>query len=353
VDNTADSAKPVSTAQQTALDGKQTLDSDLTAIAALTTTATGRSLLEAADAAAIRTIASAQPSDADLTTIAGLTATTDNFIQAKSSAWASRTPAQVKTDLALVKGDVGLGNVDNVQQQPIDTDLTTIAGLTATTDNFLQAKSSAWASRTPAQVKTDLAINNVDNTSDAGKPVSTAQQTALDLKAPITSVPNASYRTLMDSSGSHIAARTNSTYGLGHGDPAAITGVGTLYPLNTIYIDDADYPTLNGVAPKLRIRAQIYVNDVAPTGNYTVGLHPVTRPGTSGSAGVLIYTIGAAVSGSTAVVNTPAVDSSNMLVGSDFAVPADGHYILGFVSTATVATSSHLHISATLQMRNA
>jgi hypothetical protein len=40
--------------------------------------------------------------------------------------------------------------------QPLDSDLTTIAGLTATTDNFLQAKSSAWASRTVAQVSADL-----------------------------------------------------------------------------------------------------------------------------------------------------------------------------------------------------
>ncbi len=40
--------------------------------------------------------------------------------------------------------------------QPLDSDLTTIAGLTATTDSFMQAKSSAWASRTVAQVSTDL-----------------------------------------------------------------------------------------------------------------------------------------------------------------------------------------------------
>lgn len=71
--------------------------------------------------------------------------------------------------------------------QPLDSDLTTIAGLTATTDNFIVSVSSAWASRTPAQVKTTLALNNVDNTSDANKPVSTAQQTALDLKANIAS----------------------------------------------------------------------------------------------------------------------------------------------------------------------
>ncbi len=54
-----------------------------------------------------------QPLDSDLTTIAGLTATTDNIIQSKAGAWASRTVAQFKTDLTLVKADVGLGNVDN------------------------------------------------------------------------------------------------------------------------------------------------------------------------------------------------------------------------------------------------
>lgn len=83
---------------------------------------------------------------------------------------------------------------DLAGKQPLDSDLTTIAGLTATTDNFMIAASSAWASRTPAQAKTSLALvkgdvglGNVDNTSDANKPVSTAQQAALDLKAPLAS----------------------------------------------------------------------------------------------------------------------------------------------------------------------
>lgn len=49
-------------------------------------------------------LAGKQPLDADLTTLAGLTATTDNFIVAVSSAWASRTPAQVRTTLGLVIG---------------------------------------------------------------------------------------------------------------------------------------------------------------------------------------------------------------------------------------------------------
>lgn len=154
VDNTSDANKPVSTATQTALDLKQPLDSDLT-------------------------------------TIAGLTATSDNFMVAASSAWASRTPTQAKTSLSL-------GNVDNTSdaskpvstatqtaldlKQPLDSDLTTIAGLTATTDNFMVSASNAWASRTPTQAKTSLSLGNVDNTSDANKPISSATQTALDAK---------------------------------------------------------------------------------------------------------------------------------------------------------------------------
>lgn len=42
--------------------------------------------------------------------------------------------------------------------QPLDTDLTTIAGLTATTDNFIVSVASAWASRTPAQVNAILPV---------------------------------------------------------------------------------------------------------------------------------------------------------------------------------------------------
>jgi trimeric autotransporter adhesin len=48
-------------------------------------------------------------------------------------------------------------------KQPLDSDLTTIAGLTATTDNFIQAKAGAWASRTVAQVKTDLGLTGTNS----------------------------------------------------------------------------------------------------------------------------------------------------------------------------------------------
>jgi hypothetical protein len=114
------------------------------------------------------------------------------------------------SSLAIAKAQAGLGNVDNTSdankpvstatqtaldtKQASDADLTAIAGLSPSNDDILQRKAGAWTNRTPAQVKTDLALakgdvglGNVDNTSDANKPVSTATQTALDAKAALAS----------------------------------------------------------------------------------------------------------------------------------------------------------------------
>jgi hypothetical protein len=149
-----------SSADTTSIDYKvanrQPLDSDLTAIAALSTTSFGRSVLALADAAALRTLAglgtaavsntgdfdaagaaaaaqaASQPLDSDLTTIAGLTATTDNMIQSVGGAWASRTPTQVKAALAIAESDVTNLTTDLAAKQPLDSDLTAIAALTTT-----------------------------------------------------------------------------------------------------------------------------------------------------------------------------------------------------------------------------
>jgi hypothetical protein len=73
------------------------------------------------------------------------------------------------------------------EKQPLDADLTTIAGLSPGTNNFMSGASNQWVSLTASQTKMALSLGFVDNTSDAGKPVSTAQQAALDLKAPLAS----------------------------------------------------------------------------------------------------------------------------------------------------------------------
>jgi hypothetical protein len=162
------------------------------------------------------------------------------------------------------------------------------------------------------------------------------------------------YRMVLVSAGSHIAGRVAGTYFIPFADALGISGTGTLYAPAIIRIDSADYPTIDGLAPKFRIKWSLMVNDVAPTGNFTIGLYPITRPATSGGAGLNIYTLGSVVSGSNgSTFTTPAADSMNNGVSADFALPADGYYVLGVVTTATVAVSSHIHINAQLQVHNA
>lgn len=148
--------------------GYQPLDSDLTALAALATTSFGRSVLTQADAAALRTLAglgtaatqntgafdaagaaaaaqaASQPLDSDLTAIAALTTT--NFGR---SILAMADASTVKTALALVKGDVGLSNVDNTADanKPVSTaqaaaDATVLSTAEAYTDTVAAGKVS-------------------------------------------------------------------------------------------------------------------------------------------------------------------------------------------------------------------
>lgn len=75
-------------------------------------------------------LAGKQPLDSDLTTIAGLTATTDNVIQSVSGAWASRTPAQLKATLAITESDVASLVTDLAGKVPTSRTLTASTGLT-------------------------------------------------------------------------------------------------------------------------------------------------------------------------------------------------------------------------------
>lgn len=77
----------------------------------------------------------------------------------------TRTPTAGSVVDASVSGSAAIAQ----SKIALDTDLTDIAALTPSADDFLQYKASHWANRTPTQAKTDLALGNVDNTSDATK----------------------------------------------------------------------------------------------------------------------------------------------------------------------------------------
>jgi hypothetical protein len=199
-----------------------------------------------------------------------------------------------------------------------------------------------------------LAAPTFTGDAKAVTPAAGDNDTSIATSAFVQSVSdNAIYRTLLEAAASHTAAKVAATYALSYGDPTAVSGTGILYPLSIIHIRSTDFPTIDGKTPKFRLAAQLFVNDVAPTGNYTFGLYPVTTPATSGGAGLRIYTMGTVVGSSTVLFTTPAADGQLSGVSGDFALPADGDYVIGVITTATVAVSSHLHMNAQLSFRNA
>lgn len=162
----------------------QPLDSDLTALAALTTTAYGRSLLEAANAAALRTLAGLvlgtdiyskaaidagfQPLDADLTAIAALVSAADKVPYATGAgAWALATQtAFARTllddaDAATARATLGIKDL-SIQTASVATSETranTAYGDLATSGPAVtfMVPSAGW-------IRIDISANIADNT---------------------------------------------------------------------------------------------------------------------------------------------------------------------------------------------
>lgn len=91
--------------------------------------------------------------------------------------------AAAKVLLALTKSDVGLGSVDNTADtaKPVSTAQQTALDLKA------NLAGPTFTGTVGGITKSMVGLANVDNTADASKPVSSAQQTALNLKANLAS----------------------------------------------------------------------------------------------------------------------------------------------------------------------
>lgn len=240
VDNTSDLAKPISTAIQTALDLKATITSvnlkanttDLALKADITDVNLKAPIASPTFTGSVAGITAAMVGLANVNNTSDLTKPISTATQTALDLKATNTGLALKantTDLAL-KADiadlnlkapiasptftgnvsgitstmVGLGNVNNTTDlaKPISTATQTALDLKANTTDLEAGLATKAGTASPTFTgnvsgitATMVGLGNVNNTSDANKPISTATQTALDLKGTVKKVngvsPNA------------------------------------------------------------------------------------------------------------------------------------------------------------------
>jgi hypothetical protein len=201
VDNTTDANKPVSSAQQTALDAKQaTLVSGTNIKTINGATVLGSGNISISSAVAWGGITGTLSTQTDLQTaldlkvdenaaITGATKTKITY-DAKGlvTAGADLAAGDLPTGIDAAKISTGLisnaefdylnGLTDNIQTQFTGKQDTLVS---ATNIKTIEGQSLLGSGNIDL-AKGDVGLGNVDNTSDANKPVSTATQTALDAK---------------------------------------------------------------------------------------------------------------------------------------------------------------------------
>jgi hypothetical protein len=143
-----------------------------------------------ADAAASNAISTSLGThEADTLAVHGIT---DTSLLVTTTGTQTLTNKTITTPAGLVKSDVGLGSVDNTTDanKPVSTATQTaldlkLASATAAS-TYAPLANPTFTGTVSGVTKSHVGLGNVDNTADASKPVSTAQQTALDLKADLS-----------------------------------------------------------------------------------------------------------------------------------------------------------------------
>jgi len=180
--------------------------------------------------------------------------------------------------------------------------------------------------------KTDVGLANVDNTTDANKPVSTATQTALDLKAPLASptftgtlvlpstvngpTATTSVNLLFPTTSGHITlggsqTSGNVTIGGGSARTTGIVGIGTGATTTGTKTIDIGTASTGGTT-------------AITIGSSSGATSNITLNGTVTAANNLVVTGDLTVNGTTTTINstTLAVDDKNITLG-DVATPSD------------------------------
>lgn len=154
----------------------------------------------------------------------------DNSTKAASTAFVAAAVAAA----TLADGDYGDVSISGSGSAiTIDADVVSNTKLANMATSTIKGRATAGTGDpedlSPVQVKTMLSLGNVDNTSDADKPVSTAQQAAIDLMVPLTQKGAANGVASLDGTGKVPSAQLPSFVDdvLEYANQAAFPGTGT------------------------------------------------------------------------------------------------------------------------------
>ena len=232
---------------------------------------------------------SVQPTDPnDLVTKAYTDGSNTNILPLNNT-WTG-TNNFTNTVSGITKSMVGLSNVDNTTDanKPVSTPQQTALNLKANLAN------PTFTGTVSGITKTMVGLANVDNTTDANKPVSTAQQTALNLKANIADPTFTGNVTASTITASYIGGTTMSN--------SAFTANGTTGKMALQYnplVNSYYAPTVDTeLAPKRYVDGAVAsVNTSSQTMNYNV--QATTQMVSAG-----IYTLTAPYLGSSSITNS-------------------------------------------------
>jgi hypothetical protein len=214
-------------------------------------------------------------------------------------------------ELAAALGDdpdfAGTVTVALSNKQPLDSDLTTIAGLTPTDNDILQRISGAWTNRTLAQLKTGLSLSkadvglpNVDNTSDANKPVSIATAASIAERALPNRIVRIKDKTKEGAGNTYDLPNTADAWALFGAGPAEYTIAANIGDDISLYYDFLmqthvssffDFAVVTGGTPT--VQRYLASGSSTPTFNGPSGSYP-SNEGFQGVKGTLGFSVEAA-----------------------------------------------------------